>query len=126
MRRRFAACLIAVAVGFLGASSMAGAQPSTKGYRIGWLATGSPPTGADRSVTDFQEGLRNLGYVVDKNVTIEYRFASGSGNRLSDHAAELTRLPIDVIVASGVPVALAAKRDQDDPNCCDGIRIRPR
>src|SRR2546425_3446717 len=110
MRRRSAAWITAVALGLLGASNIAAAQPSTKVYRVGWLATGGPPMGADRSVTEFQQGLRDLRYVIDKNVTFEFRYASGSASRLADHAAELVRLPVDVIVTSGEPAALTAKR----------------
>ena len=109
MRRSSAASIIAVAFGLACASNVA-PQPSTKVYRVGWLATGSPPTGGDRSVMDFQQGLRDLRYVIDKNVTFEFRYSSGSASRLADHAAELVRLPVDVIVTSGEPAALAAKR----------------
>src|SRR5205823_8717501 len=110
VRRKSAASIVAVAFGLVCASAIAAAQPSTKVYRVGWLATGDPPTGADRSVMDFQQGLRDLRYVIDKNVTFEFRYASGSASRLADHAAELVRLPVDVIVTSGEPAALAAKR----------------
>ena len=70
MRRRSAAWITAVALGLLGASNIAAAQPTTKVYRVGWLATGGPPTGADRSVMEFQQGLCDLRYVIDKNITI--------------------------------------------------------
>jgi putative ABC transport system substrate-binding protein len=109
VRRRSAACIIAVALGLVCASNFTAAQPSTKVYRIGWLATGSPPTSTDRSVMDFQQGLRDLRYVDGKNITLEYRYASGSARRLADNAAELVRLPVDVIVTSGEPAALTAK-----------------
>ena len=52
----------------LASDPIAAAQPSTKVYRVGWLATGDPPTGVDRSVMDFQQGMRDLRYVIDKNV----------------------------------------------------------
>ena len=49
----------------------------------------------------FQQGLRDLGYIEGKNVIIEWRFADGNRDRLRALAAELVRLKVDVIVASG-------------------------
>jgi putative ABC transport system substrate-binding protein len=108
--RSSAASIIAVAFGLVCAPNIAAAQPPAKVYRVGWLATGSEPAGADRSVVDFKQGLRDLRYVDGKNVAIEYRYASGDASRLADNAAELVRLPVDVIVTSGEPAALTAKR----------------
>ena len=110
MRRSSAASIIAVAFGLACASNVA-PQPSTKVYRVGWLATGSPPTGGDRSVMDFQQGLRDLRYVIDKNVTFEFRYASGSASRLADHAAELVRLPVDVTRTMAVPLTTEVPRN---------------
>jgi putative tryptophan/tyrosine transport system substrate-binding protein len=45
-----------------------------------------------------------------QNVVIEYRYVNGNVERLPDLAAELVRLPVDVIVTSGESAALAAKR----------------
>jgi putative ABC transport system substrate-binding protein len=57
----------------------------------------------------FRQGLRELGYAEGRNVSIEYRWAEGRAERLQALAAELVRLKVDVIVASGVE-ALAVKR----------------
>jgi putative ABC transport system substrate-binding protein len=57
-----------------------------------------------------REGLRDLGYVEGKNIVIEYRSAEGNYDRLPDLAAELVRLKANVIVTSGTPATLAAKR----------------
>lgn len=97
-----------VAVVPLSASGLAFAQPKT--YRIGWLGDGSPPAGAAQSSGDFQQGLRDIGYVEGRNIRIDYRYANGNVNRLSQDAAELVRLPVDLIVTSGEPAALAATR----------------
>jgi len=108
MRRRFAGCIAAVAL--LAAPIIAVAQLSPKSPRIGWLSLGNAPSDPNRGVADFQQGLRDVGYVVGQNVAIEYRFANGNMERLPELAAELARLPVDVIVTSGEPAALAAKR----------------
>jgi len=49
------------------------AQPPTKVYRVGYLGYGSP-SAANPSAADFQQGLRDIGYVEGKNVAIEYRY----------------------------------------------------
>src|SRR5713101_1736355 len=109
MRRRFAGYMVAVALGLLCIAIIATAQPSAKVHRIGWLGQGDPSR-ANQSVGDFQQGLRDLGYVDGQNLVIEYRYASGNAERLPELAAELVRLKVDVIVTSGDAAALAAKR----------------
>jgi putative tryptophan/tyrosine transport system substrate-binding protein len=56
-----------------------------------------------------RQGLRELGYVEGKNIIIEWRFAEGKPDRLSALAAELLRLKVDIIVASGRISTRAAK-----------------
>jgi putative tryptophan/tyrosine transport system substrate-binding protein len=58
----------------------------------------------------FREGLQDLGYVVGQNIAIEYRRGNGAFDRLSDFAAELVALDVDVIVAIVTQAALAAKK----------------
>ena len=106
----WARCLVAFFVVALGLVSPAGAQPAAKSYRIGWLGHGTAPSAADRNAGDFQQALRDLGYVEGKNLDIEYRYANGNVEKLPELAAELVKLKVDVIVTSGEPAALAAKR----------------
>src|SRR6516164_8638234 len=64
---------------------------------------------ADR-LRAFREGLNDTRYVEGRNVTIEYRWAEGRNDRLPALAAELVRLPVNVIVILGsTPAAIAAK-----------------
>ena len=63
---------------------------------------------------ELREGLRELGYVEDKNIAFEFRSAEGNLDRLPELAAELVRLKVDVIVALYVPCALAAKQATRD------------
>jgi putative tryptophan/tyrosine transport system substrate-binding protein len=61
-------------------------------------------------VDAFQQELSKLGWIEGKNITLEYRFAEQKSERLPELAADLVRLRVDLIVVSGVPSALAAKK----------------
>jgi putative ABC transport system substrate-binding protein len=84
------------------------AQQPAKVALIGFLHYGSP--GPSLEVDAFRQGLRELGYVEGRNITIEYRFASGQVERMPELAAELVRLKPDVIVTPSTPTSLAAKQ----------------
>ena len=60
--------------------------------------------------TPFLDGLEQRGFVIGRNVAIEYRYTEGSSDRLPSLAAELIGLPAAVLLASGVPAALPAKK----------------
>ena len=57
----------------------------------------------------FRQGLRDLGWVEGKNIRIEYRYAEGRNDRLTDLAADLVRLKVDIIVTAVTPDVSAAK-----------------
>ena len=84
------------------------AQQPKKIPHVGYLLANSPSS-ARGSVEGFRQGLRELGYVEEKNIVVEYRYAEGKVDRLPDLAAELVRLKVDVIVTPGTPAAMAAK-----------------
>jgi putative tryptophan/tyrosine transport system substrate-binding protein len=60
--------------------------------------------------TGFLEGLEQAGFVVGRNVAIEYRYTEGSFDRLPSLAAELVGLPPALLVATGPLEAAAAKK----------------
>jgi putative ABC transport system substrate-binding protein len=76
--------------------------------RIGYLGTN---LAAGRHLQEaFLQGLRDLGYVEERNLVIEYRDAEGKLDRLPALAADLVALRVDVIVAPSIGAALAAKQ----------------
>jgi putative tryptophan/tyrosine transport system substrate-binding protein len=85
------------------------AQPPAKILRIGFLA-GSSAEGTGSRVAAFQEGLGELGYVEGKTFTMEYRYAGGDSARLPELAADLVRLPVDLLIVQGTAAAHAAKQ----------------
>jgi ABC-type uncharacterized transport system substrate-binding protein len=85
-----------------------GQQPA-KIPRIGFLSPGGFP-GNDFRYEAFQQGLRDLGYVVGKNIAIEYRNAEGKLDRLPTLASELVSLKLDIIVTSTTPPIQAVKQ----------------
>jgi putative ABC transport system substrate-binding protein len=99
-----------VAVSILAAPLATEAQPAAKVPRIGVLLAGSRGDNTLEIVEAFQQGLRGLGYVEGRNITIEYRFAEGRLDRSFDLASDLARLPVDVIVAPGTALAQAARK----------------
>src|SRR5262252_7080240 len=58
----------------------------------------------------FRQGLRDLGYVENQNIAIEYRSAESKVDRLAQAARELVSLPVDVIVVTGTPASRAARQ----------------
>ena len=76
--------------------------------RIGRLSPLSAETDA-RNLEAFRKGLRDLGWVEEKNFVIESRFADGQSARLPELAAELVRRPVDLLLTGSNPGALAAK-----------------
>src|SRR5262245_57452696 len=84
------------------------AQQIGKVYRVGFLDNSTAARSAVL-VKAFQHEMSKLGWVEDKNITIEYRFGELKNERLPEFAADLLRLKVDLIMASGQPSALAAK-----------------
>ena len=105
-RRAFVASLTG---GFLAAPLATGAQQAGRLPRIGYLGASSP-TLEPEILEAFRQGLRDLGYVEGQSIAIEYRWAEGHEDRLPELATELVGLKVDVIVTTGTPGTLAAKR----------------
>jgi putative ABC transport system substrate-binding protein len=107
-RRRF---LLTSLAGAVAASRAAEAQQRETVRRVGVLAPGSDaPGGLPTIVVDaFRKGLRDLGYIEGRNITLDIRWDHGRPERNQDLARELVRLPVDVIVSGTTPSTIAAK-----------------
>src|SRR5213593_3018734 len=82
------------------------AQQAGKVPRIGFLTQRS---GAGAREEAFRQGLRDLGYVPERDIVIEYRYAAGRLDRERELAAELVRLKVAVIITGGPTSTRAAK-----------------
>ena len=85
------------------------AQQPAKLPTIGFLGPNTSSLDSAR-VGAFVQRLRELGRIEGRNVAIEYRWAEGRTERLSEFAAEFVRLKVDVIVTSATPPVVAAKQ----------------
>src|SRR5438093_4042951 len=88
--------------------SPADSQQPKKVPRIGFLETTPSSVNSARHEA-FRQGLHGLGYVEGKSIVIEWRYADGKVDRLSELAAELVRLKVDIIVSGGRTATHAAK-----------------
>jgi putative ABC transport system substrate-binding protein len=107
MCRRIVICLLLIRL--LLAVVPAYAQQPGKIPRIGLLISLS----SDAAVTyidAFRQGLRELGYMEGKNLILEIRGGKAKPDRISELAAELVDLRVDVIVAAGRPALNAATK----------------
>jgi putative tryptophan/tyrosine transport system substrate-binding protein len=88
--------------------SAAEAQQTGKVARIGFLDNSSA-SGNAPLLEAFRQDMRKLGWIEGKNFTFEYRYAEEKVDRLPDLAADLVRLKVDLVMASGGQPTLAAK-----------------
>lgn len=97
---------------FAALAQQAGNTPPASGkiWRAGFLADHTRPASIGTHYHGaFARGMRDLGYVEGKNLTIDYRYADNQPERLALLAAELVQKQVDVIVAFGTIPAKAAQ-----------------
>jgi putative tryptophan/tyrosine transport system substrate-binding protein len=85
---------------------------ATRPLRLGYLTSSAPDSAASADgYQQFRQRLLELGYRDGENLTIEYRYSDGKEERFPDLAAELVKLPVDVLVVGdsrAIPVARSA------------------
>jgi putative ABC transport system substrate-binding protein len=101
---------------------VAQAQPSGRPARVGILTPGGEL--ANPLFDAFRQEMRRLGYVEGRTLVLEFRSAAGA-DRLPELAAELVRLPVDVIVVEATPAARAAKQATSSIPIVMGVVAEP-
>ena len=131
-RREFMAILGAAAAWPIAA----GAQQPGRAYRIGWL-TAQRAASLAPFVDAFRASLADFGHVEGRNFAIEFRYGDDAIERVPELAAELVRLPVDLIVAQGaaafeirklgltVPIVFVMSADPVSAGFADSL-ARPR
>ena len=91
-------------VGAMAASVPLAARAQERVRRIGVLSNPGPDDAEMQARSAaFVQRLQELGWIVGRNLQIDFRWSHGDAERLRSHAAELVALGPDVILAtSGV------------------------
>src|SRR5215472_12519352 len=105
-RREFITLLGSAAAGW---PLAARAQQAAKLPTIG-LVGGAIPSTQGVWIAALVQRLRELGWLENRTVAIEVRWAEGRNERYSEIVAEFVRLKVDVIVTQGTPATIAAKQ----------------
>jgi putative ABC transport system substrate-binding protein len=121
-RREFFTLLGGVAAAPIVWPLAAQAQQPRRMPTIGYLGPGTPSTDS-ALIAVFVQRLRELGWIEDRTVAIEVRWAAGSSERATEIAAEFVRNKVDVIVASGFAhISAAQQATTGHPYRVPGIR----
>lgn len=82
------------------------AQQVGRRYRLGWVGTSTPD--GEPYNRAFVSRLAELGFVVGRNLTLDFRDARVGVDRLADSVSQLEKLKADVIFAPGTELYLRA------------------
>jgi putative tryptophan/tyrosine transport system substrate-binding protein len=87
------------------------AQQPERMRRIGVLMNiAADDADAPVRVAAFAQGLQELGWIIGRNLRVEYRWSAGEPDRIRTYAAEISALSPDVIVAFGGAHAAAVQQ----------------
>src|SRR6202163_1299006 len=81
------------------------AQQAHPPVQLGFLRIVAPPKDY---IDALEQGLRDRGYVPDRDIVIEYRFAEGREDQLDRLAKELVERKVAIILVAGNQAARAA------------------
>jgi len=100
-RRKFISLMVGAIAGPLGAR----AQQPGKIARIGWV-TAQQAASLTPYVEAFRAALAELGLIEGRNLVVVFRYGDDAIDRVPQLAAELTQIPVDLIVAQGAAVSV--------------------
>jgi putative ABC transport system substrate-binding protein len=103
---------VAGALALLAAPLAAQEKGAPRVVRVGVLDP-LPLAANGANFEQLKKGLREAGYAEGKNLVFEYRASEGRGSRYREYAAELTKLPVDILVARGTVATIHAKTASD-------------
>lgn len=103
-RREFVSLLTGAAIGQTFAAK---AQPAGKITHIGYLSVAAGRNPLDET---FEQALQQLGWIIDRTITIDYQYAGGRQDRIAPMTEAVIRSRPNALVVWGPPLALAAKR----------------
>jgi putative ABC transport system substrate-binding protein len=101
--------LFALPGALLISSGLFASAAEVKRYQIGYVGNSTPSVEAGY-VEAFERGLRDHGYIDGQNITINYRWAEGSNDKVSKIIDEFVQRHVNVIVVNGTFAPLAAKK----------------
>src|SRR5262249_40565391 len=99
------------------------AQPFGRPARVGILTPGGEL--ANPLFAAFRQEMRRLGYAEGHNLILEFRSAASDADRLPELAAELVRLPVDVLLVEATAAARAAKQATSSIPIVMGVVAEP-
>ena len=114
MRKRMRGMRRREVLGVLGGAAVAwpmvaGAQQFAKLPTIGYLGPNTRSLDSQR-LAAFVQRLGELGWIENRTITIEYRFAEGRNEHLAEFAADFVSRKVDIIVTSATPPTVTAKQ----------------
>jgi len=86
------------------------AQQPKKVPQIGYVSESGDANNPGPTVEAFRRELRNLGYIEEKNILVEHRYAGGKLERVPSFVTELVQLKVDVLVVVSTTAIRAAKQ----------------
>jgi putative ABC transport system substrate-binding protein len=121
-RREFIALVGGAAIWPLAAR----AQQSAKIWRIGFVAGGTRPIPLESGpYVGFLQGMRELGYVEDRDFIVEWRFAETRFELFPEFAKEFARLKVDLIVSALGPAVPSMQQANPNTPIVMGYSVDP-
>jgi putative tryptophan/tyrosine transport system substrate-binding protein len=108
MNRKILVSILAVVI--LAFVHPAEAQQTKKVPRIGYVSESGDANNPGATFEAFRRGLRDIGYIEEKNILVEPRYAEGKTEQVPRLVAELVQLKVDVLVVVSTPAVRAAKQ----------------